>query len=266
MRSVILYRGRDFEKEEKSEAEKYFPCVSNRMNLKRDDLVIGRYSVLPFYKEQEIELESIGVHLINSFRQHLYVADISCWIPDLKDITPKTWRRLEDIPEQGPFVLKGETNSKKFQWDTHMFARNKREASEVHGRLCDDGLVGDQEIYIREYVPLVTYLISLRGLPITKEFRFFICDGKILSGAYYWSSHTDQLPVIPNPDEVPRSFLDKIINGVGQSIRFFVVDVAQAASGEWIVIELNDGQMSGLSLNEPSILYKNLFMVLNNEL
>lgn len=37
-----------------------------------------------------------------------------------------------------------------------------------------------------------------------------------------------------------------------------MIDVAQTESGDWIVIELNDGQMSGLSENNPEILYKNL--------
>jgi hypothetical protein len=34
--------------------------------------------------------------------------------------------------------------------------------------------------------------------------------------------------------------------------------VAKTQSGEWIVIELNDGQMAGLSDNDPSVLYHNL--------
>jgi hypothetical protein len=36
------------------------------------------------------------------------------------------------------------------------------------------------------------------------------------------------------------------------------MDIAKTQSGEWIVIELNDGQMSGLSENDPNVLYKNL--------
>ena len=43
------------------------------------------------------------------------------------------------------------------------------------------------------------------------------------------------------------------------------IDVAQTESGEWIVVELNDGQMSGLSENNPEVLYKNLTTVLRNK-
>jgi hypothetical protein len=41
-------------------------------------------------------------------------------------------------------------------------------------------------------------------------------------------------------------------------IPFGVVDVAQARDGRWIVIETNDGQMSGLSCVNPDELYDNM--------
>ena len=34
--------------------------------------------------------------------------------------------------------------------------------------------------------------------------------------------------------------------------------MAQTAEGNWNVIELNEGQQSGLSENDPDLLYKNL--------
>ena len=43
---------------------------------------------------------------------------------------------------------------------------------------------------------------------------------------------------------------------------FFVLDVAETASGEWIVVEVNDAQMSGLSGVDPAKLYANMANVL----
>jgi hypothetical protein len=57
---------------------------------------------------------------------------------------------------------------------------------------------------------------------------------------------------------VPREFLDKVIARVAKHIRFWVVDVARTASGEWLVIELNDGAQSGLSEIEPAAFYREL--------
>jgi len=47
-------------------AKKYFEVVNSRIDCKKQ-LVIGRYSVRPFYKELEIDLIKHGCQLINTF-------------------------------------------------------------------------------------------------------------------------------------------------------------------------------------------------------
>ena len=240
------------------------------MEVSENELVICRYSCLPFYKELEYDVYLSGSELINPFKQHRYVADIKNWYCDLEDITPKTWFAPDDIPknETGSFVLKGETNSKKFLWDSHMFASDRSKVMDVYCRLQDDGLVGSQDIYIRKYVPLFNYATSVHNLPISKEFRFFIAYGKVLTGAFYWSNFAEeikeQIGNVPSADEVPKEFLQNVIDRVGDNANFYVVDIAQTAEGNWIIIELNDGQMSGLSENDPNILYRELKKVIDN--
>lgn len=263
MSNIIYFRSSLAEENELQIAKKYFKCVDNRTKVEKGDFVICRYSAVPFYKELEEDITNLGGRLINSYKQHRYVADLRNWYEDLKDITPETWFRLEDIPEDGPFVLKGETNSKKFLFDTHMFAKNKREAVDVYCRLQDDNMISEQSIYIRRFVPLKNYLIGLRGLPVSKEFRIFVCNKKIITIGYYWSNYWDDLEEKPEFD-APDEFINKIINTIGNKCNFYVVDVAQMVDGNWTVIELNDGQQSGLSMNEPEILYCNLAAVVNN--
>jgi hypothetical protein len=266
---VVLLRtlpGQDAE--EIKAIEKHFPILDSRLDIKPNDLVIGRYSVLPFYEEQHRDILSVGARLINSYKQHRYIANLMNWYEDLKGLTPETWPSLEAAPGDGPFILKGATNSRKFQWDTHMFAATRRDASLVCTELQNDSLIGYQDIVVRRYVPLKTYYTSFHGLPITKEFRFFVCAGEILSGGYYWASHTEDLKdlhnIVPDWEEVPTSLIDAVISRVGEKAFFYAVDVAQTEAGDWIVIELNDGQMSGLSDNDPEELYKNLSFVLTN--
>lgn len=244
--------------------ERNLYIVESRMDIRPDMLVIGRYSVLPFYEEQERDIKMAGARLINSYQQHQYIAHLMNWYRDLEGFTPRSWSSLEECPIDGPFVLKGATNSRKFQWDTHMFAKTRREAAEVCVELQNDSLIGFQDIIIREYVPLKAYMTAIHGLPITKEFRFFVAYGQILSGGYYWSSHVEDLEEVPSPFEVPREFLQKVIYRIGDKADFYAIDVAQTESGDWIVVELNDGQMSGLSENDPEILYKNLTTVLHS--
>jgi hypothetical protein len=260
------------ERDELEAAEKYFCCVPARTEIENNDpdvLVVGRYSVLPFYRELERDVRNLGGRMINSATQHEYIADLRNWTTDLEGLTPQTWYRMEDVPrDAGPFVLKGLTNSRKDRWKTHMFAETWEDMGTVYSRLTDDQLISHQGIAIRKYVPLERYMTSeINGMPITKEFRFFVAYGQILCGAYYWSSHVEELRergIDPQVSEVPEPFLAKVISTIGDAANFYALDVAQTTEGVWVVIELNDGQMSGLSENNPDTLYRRLREVIGN--
>lgn len=264
---VILMRASLAEDDELQCARKYLPVYETRAKCPDNSLVVGRYSVLPYYRELEEDLKTRGSRLINTYNQHMYVADMQQWYGDLKDFTPKTWFSLEswrreigiDPGDAKAYVLKGSTNSKKQQWDTHMFAPTWSAVPTIYSRLCDDGLIGDQDVYIREYVPLRSFGEGIRGLPITEEYRFFILDGHIVGSGWYWS----QFPEVCEehslgPWLVDQQFLRDAIAAVGGSIRFYVMDVARKADGNWMVVELNDGCMAGLSDVSPVTLYSNL--------
>lgn len=262
MKPVILMRPSLAEEAEELAAVQRFRVYHARSGVPVDSLVIGRYSVLPYYRELESDLATKGSWLVNTSQQHNYVADLGEYVRDLGDMTPLTWNRLHELPEHMSFVLKGATNSKKSYWRTHMFAADRKVACQVHSRLCADGLVGDQDIYIRQFVPLHTYFEDVVGLPVTKEFRFFVLRGKVLCGGFYWANHAEEVArltgKVPDPSDVPTAFLQEAIRRIGNKVNFYTLDVAQTASGEWIVIELNDGSMAGLSCIEPDVFYQSL--------
>lgn len=264
----ILIRGSLAEQEEIESAKKYFgsDVFESRAKLLAHlthepigSLIISRYASLPYFKEFQEEVEIFGGKLINSYTNHRYVADIANWYPDLEEYTFKTWFRLEDVPKDGgPFILKGETNSKKFQWQSHCYAQNFKEASEVYQRLYQDSLISQQNIVIRQFEPLKKLADAVVGPPVSEEYRFFVLDGHVICGAFYWSTAADDLEVIPSADNVPKDYLENIIDIVAQKIRFFVVDVARKENGDWVVVELNDGCQSGLSCNTADDLYAGL--------
>lgn len=261
---IILYSGVEFERDELEFAQKYFKCTNRRPDIKSGMMVIGRYSLWPFYADQEKDIEYVGAKLINNYNQHRYIADLQNYVMDLGNLTPKTWNNISDIPDDGTqFVLKGETNSRKSNWLKSMFAADKKSAIEVYNRLTDDSLIGLQNIYIRQYVPMVKYLDGVNGMPVTKEFRFFVAYGKIISGGYYWQNYIDDLPEVPDHNEVPISFLQQVIDKVRDQSNFYTIDVGQAIDGTWFVVELNEGQQAGLSCNDPNTLYYNLGKVIS---
>lgn len=266
MNPIILYRNDVDWRQESKSAEKYFSCVGSRMQIPTNSLVIPRFSALPFYKELETDINYIGSKLINSYEQHRYIADLQNWVEDLKDLTPKTWYRTQDIPDVGPFILKGETNSKKYLWKEQMFAATKKDAINVETKLYADSLLTYQNIYVREYIPLKTYFKGIQDLPITNEYRFFCFKDIILSGGFYWSSHIEdikELGINVDSSNVPMGFLMEVISKVKDNTNFYTIDVAETEKGDWIVIELNDGSCSGISENNPDEMYKNLKQELN---
>lgn len=263
MNPVILFRPFHGVEDELEIAKKYFKVIDSRVKIQKNDFVICRYSYLPFPYELEQDVKFLGGQMINSHQEHLFAADLKNWVNCLGDLTPRTWDNLHDIPDDCSFVLKGETNSRKNYWKSMMFASNKEEAKQVYFRLQDDGLIGQQKIYIREYVPLKTHLMGIQGMPVTHEFRVFVYEKQVVSVGFYWANYLEDIPVKPDISDIPANFLKEVIDRIGDQISFYAVDIAQTQSGNWIVIEVNDGTCSGLSDNDPDILYSNLRAIYN---
>jgi hypothetical protein len=253
MDPVILFR-RGIEADGEFEiAKKYFKTTGQRTEC-CDNLVIPRYSALPYYRELEHDLKNLGCTLINSYEQHRWVADFD-YYEDLKEFTPESWDE-HDFPYTnyaGPFVVKGRTNSRKFEWNKLMFAPTKRDASHIAAELNLDGLIAPQGVIYRKYVPLRTFEIGINGLPFTNEWRFFMLGQRILSYGYYWSTADDVS--LGKLDTNALALVRKVAEIASQNINFYVLDIAQTEEGNWILIEVNDGSMSGLSENDPDILY-----------
>ena len=259
MNKAILFRN-SLEAEEEFTALKQtkWAVYERLLSLPRDNLIIGRYSVLPFYREVEAELGLIGCRLINTYDQHRYIADLENWYGDLKDYTPKTWFDWCGLPE-GSYVIKGRTNSRKFQWATQMYCPTKADVPKRAEVLLYDPMISEQGLCVRKYVPLRRFGTGINGLPITNEWRVFCYDSKIVAGDYYWANYEECKPY--DWEQLPHAafvLLCKVIDIVKHHTNFYVIDIAETESGEWIVIELNDGQQSGLSMIEPSKMYNRL--------
>lgn len=257
---IIWYRkDKDNEEEFSSLLGTQWEVFTRLLEIPHKSLVVARYSVLPFYQDLEKELEIIQSQFINSYRQHRYVADIGNWYSDLKDYTPKTWFEWGSVSENS-YVVKGRTNSRKFQWNRQMFCPTKKDIPRVLDSLMDDSLVRNQGFCIREYIPLRQFDIGINGLPITNEWRVFCLGEDTIAGDFYWSNYLDCKPY--SWDDLPKEALQLIEDVkkiISKRILFYVIDIAETKQGDWIVIELNDGQMSGLSAIDPQQFYKSFY-------
>jgi hypothetical protein len=256
MRPVVLFRSKLADESEVQDAKKYFPVCDSRCAVPKDSLVIGRYSVLPYYQELESDLKILGSELINSYQQHRWIADFD-YYEDLKDYTPESWNdtNFYQCTHPGPFVVKGKTNSRKHQWNSQMYAETKREACDIAGNLMADLMIGSQGIVYRKFVPLRVFEYGINGLPFSNEWRIFYYKTNRLSHGYYWSV-AENFP--PEIDPEALKFADEVAQIASEHVNFFVLDVAEKADGGWILIEVNDACMSGLSENKGETLYSNL--------
>lgn len=261
---VVLFRSQFDSDGESAAAAGHFPVVGLRSRVPAGSLVVGRYACLPYYGEMAADLAENGSRLINSPEQHGYIANFD-YYEDIRAHTFPTWFALQDIPltlRDQPFVVKGRTNSRKLQWKTHMFAENFRRAVDLASDLANDPFIGPQGVIIRQYVPLETLEIGINGTPITNEWRLFFYKGNLLAHGYYWAI-IDDLALVEKgrPDFEARGIpLAKMVAGILKArANFFVIDIARTAEGDWRVVEVNDGQQSGLNyFVSAAELYANL--------
>lgn len=144
-----------------------------------------------------------------------------------------------------------------------MFCKTKADVPIIAASLYQDSMIRDQGFCVREYIPLKQFDVGINGLPITNEWRVFCYKDQIIIGDYYWLNYPEYKPY--NWEQLPTQafhLLNTVMSIVSQKTNFYVVDIAETNSGEWIVIELNDAQMSGLSMIDPQKFYDRLYDVI----
>lgn len=262
MKPVILFR-KTFDIDTENEflmCKDFFTTVEYRSDIPRDSFVICRYSSLPYFDELYYDLCKINSISINTPDQYKYIANFS-YYDDIKEFTFPTWFDSFNLPE-GEFVVKGKTNSRKHQWNSLMFAKNRSKAIEIGCELLYDPLISSQGVIYRKYVPLETFEIGINDLPMTNEWRLFYFKNKLLCYGYYWTSLDDVSKFQESVEQDLKinglSFAQNVAEIISKKVNFFVLDIAKTQSNEWILVEINDGQMAGLSFCDPKIFYKNL--------
>lgn len=145
-----------------------------------------------------------------------------------------------------PLIVKDFVKSEKHHWNEACFipdATNEESVQKIVEKFLElRGNQLNQGLVFRKFEPL-QFLTdhSQSGMPLTKEFRIFFVRKQMIALAHYWDD-VEYQGEIPDLSE----FLD-----IAQKIesQFFTMDVAQKTSGEWIIMELGDGQVAGLPDN-----------------
>jgi hypothetical protein len=133
--------------------------------------------------------------------------------------------------------------SRKHEWTDACFIPSAADRSavervvnrflELQGEELAGGLVFREFI---EFRPVGTHSRSRK--PVTEEYRIFWLDGSPVFWSPYWKE---------GDYDVTEPPIDQFA-GTASAVRsrFFTMDVARRPDGEWMIVELGDGQVSGL--------------------
>ena len=153
---------------------------------------------------------------------------------------------LTDNFKDDPIIVKDYVKSQKHNWAEACFitkASDKDLVKKVVSRFIDlqgEGLnVGLVFRKFEELEFLTNH--SKSKMPLTKEFRLFFLNGRIIQIFNYWDEgdYGDTKPDLRAFEEIGKEVKSK----------FFTMDIAKKKDGDWIVMELGDGQVSGLPDN-----------------
>lgn len=172
--------------------------------------------------------------------------------------TPKTiWLKVEnqqvnfdqvfnDIATFGnsPLIVKDFVKSQKHYWDTACFipvATDKDKVKSVIEKFVElQNTDFNEGLVIREFIELNDLTVhSKSGMPLKQEYRLFFLNGQLLDCYNYWEEGEYSADEHP-----PLDLFKDIANNIESN--FFSMDIAKTKNGEWIIIELGDGQVSGL--------------------
>lgn len=144
---------------------------------------------------------------------------------------------------RSPLILKDYVKSQKHYWNEACYIPSAADAEAVRRvtrrflELQGDDLSGG--LVFREFIPFEPLGTHARsGMPLTKEFRIFWLDGVSLFAIEYWDD------VDYGGIAVPTDRFDDVARSIRS--RFFTMDIAKRVNGDWMIVELGDGQVAGL--------------------
>ena len=193
-----------------------------------------------------------GLQLINNPWQYKNCHHFPYSYDKIKNHSPESvWIEKEkfdinDLQEllkpfsNSPIILKDYVKSEKHFWNEACFCPDAGDTEQVKKVVTNFSNLRDVEggYVFKEFVELeCAEFNSILKTMTAKEYRLFFLNGKVIDCSKYWEFNDYDEPP-------PIEFFEKI----GQKIesKFFTMDVAKKKSGEWIIIELGDGGVSGL--------------------
>jgi len=246
----------------------FFECKS--IVDQHDAPVLLRAGPVENYLETASIVESLGMKLLVTERESKRASLLENWYPLLTAHTPmsRIYDQLPTVDEllhefSFPVFIKGNR-----QTNHHKRSLSIIENAEMYESLSiqweHDKYLHWQKAVVREYVPLrdVDDNSNPDLLPYSYEFRVFFWKQKLVGYGRYWYMCKDYR--LHEDDIKPALDLATVAADI-INVPFLAVDIAKTKQGEWIVIEVNDGQESGYAGVNRLSLWNNVLRVERRE-
>ncbi len=193
-----------------------------------------------------------GVRLVNTPDEYQTAMEFDRFYPLLGELTPESIvvQRAGDVAAAGerigyPVFVKGAVKSNKEQGWSACVAQDADELRAHTEQLLAREQRSRGRVIVRRLVRLRQSGVAPGGFPLGREYRAFVYRGQVLIYGYYWDEAADPFLLTIEDQQQLGELASRAAQRVGTP--FIAVDLGQQEDGTWIVIEVGDGQFSGLS-------------------
>lgn len=197
-----------------------------------------------------------NIELINSPLEYKHCHYLPESYNKIKSKTPKSsWTKKLDTDSvlklanefgESAIIVKDYVKSEKHNWKDACFIPKASDSDkvksvvdkflELRGESLNEGLVFrkfEELEFLKEH--------SKSKMPLTKEFRIFFANKQIVKIYNYWDEgeYGNSKPELDDFLAIAKNI----------DSNFFTMDVAKKKNGDWIIMELGDGQVAGLPEN-----------------
>ncbi len=193
-----------------------------------------------------------NIGLVNTPDQYQTAMEFDRFYPLLGDLTPKS--RIVTDPDQSagaaselgfPLFIKGAVKSNKEQGWRACVAENMLELTAIADDLFKRSQHSRGRVILRTLARLRTIESDYQDFPFGREYRVFVYQNQVLAYGFYWDQSPDSSKLTTAEERAVQTLAVEAARRIGTP--FIAIDIGQLESGEWIVIEVGDGQFSGLS-------------------
>lgn len=213
------------------------------------------------------KLKEQNIILINSPKEYNHYHLLPHWYPEFEEDTAKSaWTDTPDVNAalsllhsfDGSVMIKDYVKSRKHEWYDACFIPDVTDMENANTVISNfvlrqaENIVGG--IVIREFLNLNSIgYHTISAMPISEEYRAFVLAGNILAIDNYWNENEANALTFSQAD---LDWLTARIKKIHSN--FVTMDFARKSDGSLVIMELGDGQVSGLQQISPAKFYSEI--------